>query len=176
MNITVYCGSSAGDDPAFSQAARELGLWIATQGHTLVYGGADAGLMGIIADTVLDEGGKAIGVLPDCLVEREPPHEGLSKLYQVKTMAERKAKMIGEVFVAMPGGPGTLEELSEILSLGKMGYLPGHCFLLNVCGYYDALVEVYDRMLDHGFMDADNRGQLHAPATVEDLAGELAAW
>lgn len=172
MNITVYCGLALGDDPAFAQAAHELGAWISRNGHRLVYGGAQDGLMGIIADAVLHDGGEVIGVLPEVLIEREPPHEGLTEFILVKTMAQRKAKMIelGDVFVAMPGGPGTLEEVSEIMSLGKMGMLPGRCVLLNVKGYFDALVEVYDRMHEHGFMDAENRGQLASVSTVKELS------
>lgn len=171
MNITVYCGSASGDDPAFDSAARELGAWMGQNGHTLIYGGAHAGLMGAIADAVLQNGGEAIGVLPDILVEREPPHEQLTTFYQVRTMAERKAKMIelGDVFIAMPGGPGTLEELSEIISCGKVGTVTAPCILLNINGYYDALVEVFDRMLAHGFMDRDNRSQLLNASSVNDI-------
>ena len=172
MNVTVYCGSACGDDPAFESAARELGSWIAQNGHTLVYGGAQAGLMGVIADAVLQGGGEVIGILPEVLVEREPPHEGLTEFILVKSMAERKTKMIelGNIFVALPGGPGTLEEVSEILSMGKMGMLPGPCYLLNVHGYFDALVEVYDRMLAHGFMDEENRDQLTSVISVSEIA------
>ena len=175
MNITVYCGSAYGADPAFQQGARELGTWMAKNGHTLVYGGAASGLMGEIADAVLQGGGKAIGILPDVLVEREPPHEGLTEFYQVKSMTERKAMMIdfGEVFVAMPGGPGTLEELSEILSLDKIEILKVPCILFNINGYFDALVEVYDRMFEHGFMDKDNRSLLVNACSVAEIGEYL---
>lgn len=171
MNITVYCGSALGDNSAYESAARQLGTWMGQNGHTLIYGGAHAGLMGVIADSVLHNGGEAIGVLPDVLIEREPPHKHLTKFFQVRTMAERKAKMIelGDVFVAMPGGPGTLEELSEIISLGKIGTITAACILLNIDGYYDALVEVFDRMLAHGFMDAKNRSQLLNARSVKDI-------
>lgn len=178
MNVTVYCASSFGHDEAFEQAACELGIWIAENGHTLVYGGAHIGLMGLIADTVLDGGGRAIGVLPDVLVEREPPYSRLTELFRVKTMAQRKTKMIelGDVFVALPGGPGTLEELSEILSLAKVGAPAGPLFLLNVDGYYDDLTKLYARMYAQGFMDDTVRSQMASPKSVRELTGLLQSF
>lgn len=175
MNITVYCGSSLGIDPDFAVQTRELGTWIAGHHHTLIYGGSNVGLMGLISNTVLDGGGEVVGVLPDILMEREPPSERLTKFYQVATMAERKAKMIelGDVFVALPGGPGTLEELSEIMSLVKIGTPPGYLFLLNVNGYYDELSACFGRMLEHGFMTSRMRSYLAIPASVHELVTML---
>lgn len=176
MNITVYCASSLGHDPAFAQEARKLGAWLGAQGHTLVYGGTNVGLMGLLSDTVLDAGGRVIGVLPDILVDREPPSGRLSEFYRVETMAQRKAKMIelGEVFVAMPGGPGTLEELSEIMSLVKLGTPPGYLYLLNVNGYYDDLIACFERMLEHGFMTAEMRAYLRVVTSSDELTAALA--
>ncbi len=178
MNITVYCASSFGHDSSFEKAARELGAWIAAQGHTLVYGGTHVGLMGLIADTVLDGGGYAIGVLPDVLVEKEPPYSRLPKLYRVKTMAERRTKMIelGDVFVALPGGPGTLEELSEIMSLAKVGTPAGQLFLLNLDGYYDDLTNLYARMYDHEFMTDEVYAQMASHPSVQELTASLALF
>ena len=175
MNVTVYCASSFGEDPAFSHGAIELGSWIAKEGHTLVYGGSQVGLMGLIADTVLASGGRAIGVMPRVLLDREPPHGGLTELYSVETMAERKSKMIelGDVFVALPGGPGTLEELSEIISFYKIGIMPGLMFILNIDGYYDSLVELFDRMIGHGFMTMDVRAKVQVVESARELTEGL---
>lgn len=175
MNVTVYCASSFGHDPAFADEARALGAWIGANHHTLVYGGTNVGLMGLIAGTALDAGGYVIGVLPDILADREPPSGRLSEFYRVETMAQRKAKMIelGEVFVAMPGGPGTLEELSEIMSLAKLGTPPGYLYLLNVNGYYDELIVSFDRMLAHGFMTSEMRSYLKVAHSADELARML---
>ncbi len=171
MNVTVYCASSFGHDPAFAEEARALGAWIGANRHTLIYGGTNVGLMGLIAGTAFDAGGRVVGVLPDILADREPPSGRLSEFFRVETMAQRKAKMIelGEVFVAMPGGPGTLEELSEIMSLVKLGTPPGYLYLLNVNGYYDELIASFERMLEHGFMTPEMRAYLK----VARSAGEL---
>lgn len=175
MNITVYCASSFGHDPAFADEARVFGAWIGSNRHTLIYGGTNVGLMGLIAGTVLDEGGRVIGVLPDILSDREPPSDRLSEFFRVETMAQRKAKMIelGEVFVAMPGGPGTLEELSEIMSLVKLGTPPGYLYLLNVNGYYDELVASFERMLAHGFMTSEMRAYLKVAQSADELTHML---
>lgn len=176
MNITVYCASSFGHDPAFVEETRSLGAWIGAHGHTLIYGGTNVGLMGLLADTALDAGGRVIGVLPDILADREPPSGRLSEFYRVETMAQRKAKMIelGEVFVALPGGPGTLEELSEIMSLVKLGTAPGLLFLLNINGYYDELVMSFERMLEHGFMTPKMRAYLKVATSADELTAALA--
>ena len=177
MNITVYCASSFGHDPAFAEQARLLGSWIGTHGHTLIYGGTNVGLMGLVAGTAFDAGGDVIGVLPHILADREPPSDRLTRLYRVETMAQRKAKMIelGEVFVALPGGPGTLEELSEIMSLVKLGTPPGYLFLLNVDGFYDELIESFERMLVHGFMTPQMRSYLKVTTSADELTRALAS-
>lgn len=177
MNITVYCASSLGHDPAFAEEARMLGAWMGAQGHTLIYGGTNVGLMGLLAGTVYDAGGSVIGVLPDILADREPPSERLTQFFRVETMAQRKARMIelGEVFVALPGGPGTLEELSEIMSLVKLGTPPGLLFLLNVNGYYDELIGSFERMLEHGFMTPEMRAYLKVATSSDELTRMLGA-
>lgn len=175
MNVTVYCASSLGHDPAFAEEARALGAWIGANRHTLIYGGTNVGLMGLIAGTALDAGGRVVGVLPDILADREPPSGRLSEFFRVETMAQRKAKMIelGEVFVAMPGGPGTLEELSEIMSLVKLGTPPGYLYLLNVNGYYDKLIASFERMLEHGFMTPEMRAYLKVAHSADELVRML---
>lgn len=175
MNITVYCASSLGHDPDFAQETRKLGAWIGAHRHTLVYGGTNVGLMGLLSDVVLDAGGRVVGVLPDILADREPPSGRLTEFYRVETMAQRKAKMIelGDVFIALPGGPGMLEELSEIMSLVKLGTPPGYLFLLNVNGYYDELVASFERMLEHGFMTPEMRSYLKVAVSADELAAAL---
>lgn len=176
MNITVYCASSFGKDEAFAREAQTLGSWIGAHHHTLIYGGTSVGLMGLIAGAVLDAGGEVIGVLPDILSDREPPSGRLTQLIRVETMAQRKSTMIelGEVFVALPGGPGTLEELSEIMSLVKLGTSPGYLYLLNSNGYYDELIALFDRMLLHGFMTPEMRSYLKAADSADELVRMIA--
>src|SRR4051812_43611030 len=122
--LAVYCGSSGGVDPAFAEAARELGEAMAAQGIGLVYGGGRLGLMGVVADAVLNAGGEAYGVIPEALVDLEVAHTGLTELHKVANMHERKAKMteLTEAFVALPGGIGTLDELFEAWTWNALGY------------------------------------------------------
>ncbi|WP_162610956.1 LOG family protein [Gordonibacter sp. An230] len=139
MNITVYCGSNRGINPRFADAASELGTWITENGHTLVYGGSSVGLMGALSRATLDAGGEVHGVEPGFFVEAGVAQHDLTELHVVDTMSERKAKMVelGNAFVALPGGVGTLEEASEILARIRLGFDPAECFLLNIDGFYD---------------------------------------
>ncbi len=182
MNVTVYLGASPGNNPAFEEAARETGELIARKGHTLVYGGCGTGLMGVLASTVVESGGRAIGVIPDFLTRIEPPQEGLSELLMVRSMEERKAKMIelGDAFVALPGGPGTLEEISEVYSLMKLhdvGAQPdvasGGCVFFSKAGFYDPLREQMAAMHLAGFLSESLYSRLSFPETVEELAACL---
>ncbi len=118
MNITVYLGSEYGVNPLYIEKAAELGRWIGSNGHSLVYGGGNVGLMGVLADNVLASGGKVIGVIPDFFIEIEQQHNGLTELEVVPSMSERKKRMVelGDFFIAFPGGIGTLEEISEIMT------------------------------------------------------------
>lgn len=149
MNITVYLGANEGNDPALKQAVRELGTWIGESGNDLVYGGSKVGLMGIIAESVLRAGGKVTGVEPQFFMEKELQYDAVTHLIVTETMAERKTKMIelGDVFVAMPGGTGTLEEISEVMSLLALDRLEAPCILYNLHGYYDSLRQLLDRMI-----------------------------
>ncbi len=171
MNITVYLASAPGNDPCYAETAEKLGSWIAESGHTLVYGGANDGTMGIIADSCLKHGGEAIGVMPGFLAARGRKHEGLTEILLTATMAERKAKMIelGDVFIALPGGPGTLEEISEVISCVRLGILDKPVILLNVNGYYDPLHEMFRRMVDTGFLSREDYGVIHFVDTIEEI-------
>lgn len=159
MNITVYCGASLGLDPLHQQATKALGKWIAEQNHTLVYGGGKAGLMGLIADSVLENGGKVVGIIPTFLKEREIAHTGLSEMIVVESMSERKAKMIelGDAYIALPGGPGTLEEIAEVISWARIGQNNNPCILFNSNGYYQHLQGFFDNMVAQGFLTQADR-------------------
>lgn len=157
--ICVYCGSSPGRDPAYREAAVTFGRTLARRELGLVYGGGDVGLMGAVADAVLEAGGEAHGVIPGALLEREPGHEGLTTLEVVDSMHDRKARMVelADGFVALPGGFGTVEELMEVLTWAQLGFHADPCGCLNVEGYFDSLVEFFDRQVDAGFVSEAHR-------------------
>ncbi|MBQ1484381.1 MAG: TIGR00730 family Rossman fold protein [Eubacterium sp.] len=177
MNITVYCGASGGNDKAYTEAAAELGRWIAENGHRLVYGAGKVGMMGAVADAVLEAGGKAIGVIPKFMVEKNLEHPGLDELIVVDTMAERKGIMmkLGDVFIALPGGSGTLEEISEIASRCQLGLMDAPCVLYNVKGYYDSLKDQYDHAVAEGFLSEGNRRKISFIDSTEKLAALITA-
>jgi uncharacterized protein (TIGR00730 family) len=158
--VCVFCGSHTGSDPAYAEAATVLGRTLARRGATLVYGGGHVGLMGVVADAALGAGGEVIGVMPKALVEREIGHTGLTKLHVVSSMHERKAMMseLSDGFVALPGGNGTLEEFFEVLTWAQLGEHGKPCGLLNVAGYYDPLLAVFDRMVEKEFLKTEHRG------------------
>lgn len=160
--ICVFCGSSAGARPAYSEAAARVGAELARRGVGLVYGGGRVGLMGAVADAVLEGGGQAIGVIPESLVARELAHEGLTELLVVPSMHERKARMalLANAFLALPGGYGTLDETCEALTWTQLGIQAKPCGLLNVEGYFDPLLEFLDRAVDEGFLAPENRAIL----------------
>ncbi|WP_300410991.1 TIGR00730 family Rossman fold protein [Lagierella sp.] len=159
MNITVFCGASLGNDEIYQEKTIELGLWMVKNGHSLVYGGGKVGLMGVIADTVLENGGKVIGVMPTFLIEREICHGNLAELITVDNMSDRKTYMVenGDAFIALPGGPGTLEEISQVISWARVGQNDGPCILYNVNGYYDHLESFYNNMVQEGFLSLEDR-------------------
>ena len=177
MNITVYCGSSMPENRAFQQVARELGKWIAREGHELVYGGSRVGLMGIVSGTVLEAGGRVHGVETSFFVDAGVARDNLTELFVVGTMAERKAKMIelGDAFVALPGGVGTLEEMSEIMSRIRLGMDPSACYFLNIDGFYDNLRAFLDDMVREGFLDDVDLGRICFPETLDELVRLLEA-
>jgi uncharacterized protein (TIGR00730 family) len=173
FSVAVYCGSRFGDSPAFADAARSLGQLIGNMGATLVYGGGRVGLMGAVADAVMTAGGRVVGVIPQALMDREVGHSGLTELHVVQTMHERKQLMAerADAFISLPGGIGTLEELYEVWSWQQLGYHDKPVALLNVAGYYDALLEFHRAMHERGFV---SDAQLSALMVDSDPARLLA--
>ena len=170
MNIVVYLGARPGKNPLFREKAWELGAWIAGQGHRLVYGGSAIGLMGELADAALSAGGEVTGVEPRFFVDAVLQHQGVQDLIVVETMQERKQKMIslGDAFIAFPGGTGTLEEISEIISMTCLGLIDKPCIIYNIDGYYNILADYLDQMVAEGFMTPENRRKiLFAGGTAE---------
>ena len=157
--LCVYCGSSAGKHPDYAEQARTFGTGMAKRGITLVYGGGNVGLMGIVADAVLAGGGKVVGVIPRQLVEREVAHKGLSELVVVDTMHQRKTRMyeLSDAFVALPGGFGTMDEMFEMLTWAQLGLHRYPCAFLDVRGYYAPLRGMMDRMVAEGFVQPGQR-------------------
>ena len=153
-SICVYCGANAGVDPRYAEQARALAAALAEQNLSLVYGGGNVGLMGVIADEVLRLGGEVTGVIPSALVEREVGHTGLTRQFIVKDMHERKAMMaqLSDGFIAMPGGMGTLEELFEMLTWSQLGIHSKPVGLLNVDGFYDGLIGFIRHASEQGFI------------------------
>lgn len=154
QTICIYCGSSSGFSPVYEDAVDALAQTLAAQQKRIVYGGARVGLMGRIADKMLEQGCEVIGVMPEALVEKEIAHTGLTQLHVVKSMHERKALMaeLSDAFIAMPGGMGTLEELFEMLTWGQLGFHQKPCAVYNVDGYYDALLSFIEQSVSQGFV------------------------
>lgn len=174
-SLCVFCGSSFGNDPAYKEAARSLGTTLSNRNITLVYGGGNVGLMGAVADAALEAGGEVVGVMPEALVEREIAHEHLTKLHVVGSMHERKALMaeLSAGFIALPGGNGTLEEFFEILTWAQLGEHRKPCGLLNVSGYYDPLLKVFDHMVDKDFLAEEHRSIVQVRSSTEDMLEAL---
>lgn len=162
MNVCVFCGSSKGNNPVFELAARELAHRLSHAKCTLVYGGGNIGLMGILADEMLRHGSKVIGVIPDFLMQREVGHLGLTQLEVVSSMHERKKRMadLSNIFIALPGGMGTLDELAEILTWKQLGLIQGSIGLLNTNSYFDCLTQQMQQMVDNGFLNKENLDHL----------------
>lgn len=173
LSVAVYCGSRFGDRPAYADAARSLGRSIAQADGCVVYGGGRVGLMGTVADAALAAGGRVIGVIPQALMDREVGHAGLTELHVVQTMHERKQLMAerAQAFVALPGGIGTLEEIYEVWSWQQLGYHDKPVALLNVEGYYDALLDFMRVSHERGFVSTP---QYHALLVDDDPARLLA--
>lgn len=169
MNITVYLGANEGNDPELKKAVRELGEWIGKSGNTLIYGGSKSGLMGELAESVLDAGGSVIGVEPQFFIDQGFEYNAITQLIVTKDMTERKAKMIelGDAFLAFPGGTGTLEEISEIMSKVALQQLDAPCILYNLNGYYDHLSALLRHMIQMG-LSSESRQQ--GICFVENLA------
>jgi uncharacterized protein (TIGR00730 family) len=170
-NICVYCGSSNGRQSAYEIAARDLASVLVEHNFGLVYGGAEKGIMGVIADAVLAHGGEVHGVMPMALSDKELAHQGLTELHIVSSMHERKSKMakLSDGFIAMPGGFGTLEEIIEILTWGQLQFHQKPCGLLNVEGYFDDLLRYLDHAVDEEFLRPENRQMLLCDETPQGL-------
>ncbi|AQZ95309.1 TIGR00730 family Rossman fold protein [Halopseudomonas phragmitis] len=171
MRICVFCGSSSGNRPDYLEAANQLGTALAKAGIGLVYGGAQVGLMGEVANAALAAGGEVIGVIPKALVDRELAHEGLTKLKVVGSMHERKAMMaeLSDGFIALPGGVGTFEELFEVWTWAQLGHHRKPCAVFNVSGYYDKLIDFLDHCVEQGFFKPVYRDMLIVEPSVESL-------
>jgi len=175
FSICVYCGSRPGTEPAFAEAAREVGLWIAQNKGQLVYGGGHNGLMGMMADACLQAGGRVVGVIPKALVEKEWAHSGCSELHVVENMHERKSLMAerADAFLAMPGGIGTFEEFFEVWTWRQLGYHDKPVGLLNIKGYYDNLLAFLSTSVQQGFMNAEQMQLIRSGTNTELLLKSL---
>lgn len=175
--IAVYCGSATPADPVYIEAARMVGHGLAKRGIGLVYGGGKLGLMGAVADAALEAGGEVIGIIPTALVNAEVAHRGLTSLEVVETMHERKARFVelGDGFINLPGGTGTMDELWEALSWAQLGYHTDPIGLLNIAGYYDKLVEFWEHMGEVGFVRPQHQGLLLVDDTLDGLLDKMAA-
>jgi uncharacterized protein (TIGR00730 family) len=176
--ICVYAGSNPGSHPAYADGARALAKTLAEREIALVFGGSKLGLMGVLADTVLDAGGEAIGIMPQALIDREIGHPGLTELRIVGSMHERKALMaeLSDAFVAVPGGIGTLEELIEVYTWSQLGIHQKACGVLNVDGYYDHLAAFLDHAVTQGFLRSQHRAVLSVADEPPELLDRLAAY
>ena len=170
MNIAVYCAASQ-SSLSFAEKTEELGNWMAQKNHTLVYGGGNTGLMGVIASAVMQTGGEVIGVMPQFFVEREIAKKDITKLHIVETMSERKNKMIelSEAYIALPGGPGTLEEIAEVVSWVRVGQTNGICIFYNMQGYYDHLEAFFNHMVTTKLLSKEDRNQIHFVKSLEEI-------
>lgn len=176
--ITVFCGSSLGNEAVYKNQATLLGQILARQKIELVYGGANVGLMGVVADSVLSGGGKAIGVLPVFLREKEIAHEGLTELILVESMHERKTKMndLSDGVIALPGGFGTLEELFEMLTWAQLGLHKKPIAILNIDGYYDELVAFVQTAVKKGLLKEANQKMLLVSENIGDLLEQMRCY
>lgn len=176
--IAVFCGSSPGNDPVFSQSAAQFGRLLASEGVELVYGGARVGLMGVLADAVLMGGGRVTGIIPDFLGSREIAHEHLTELVRVTTMHERKVMMYerSDGIMALPGGFGTLDEFFEILTWAQLGLHSHPIGLLNIAGFYDPLLSMVGQMVEKGFLLQENKDRILVDSDAATLLKKMKAY
>jgi uncharacterized protein (TIGR00730 family) len=175
QRICVYCGSNSGSRPEYAEAARDLAGVLVRHNLELVYGGADKGIMGVIADEVLALGGKVHGVIPKMLCEKEVAHQNLTELHVVASMHDRKSMMaaLSDGFIAMPGGFGTLEEIIEVITWGQLKFHDKPCGLLNVEGYFDHLLAYLDHANAEGFLRTENREMMLADESAVGLVQQF---
>ena len=176
QRICVFCGSSVGANPAYAEAARAMGRTLVARGLSLVYGGGHVGLMGVLADAVLAAGGEVAGVIPHALNAREIAHQGLTTLFVVDSMHERKAKMaaMSDGFIALPGGFGTYEEFFEAVTWTQLGVHQKPCGLLNVAGFYDPIVQFIDQAVREEFIRFQHRAAIIVDSDPDRLLESMA--
>jgi len=176
--LAVFCGSKDGAHPVFREAAEKLGLALAAHGIGLVYGGSRVGTMGAVADATLAAQGQAVGVLPHFLQEKELAHPGLTELHLVHSMHERKAKMseLADGFIILPGGPGTMEEFFEVFTWAQLGLHEKPCGVLNIDGYYDPLIALFNTMERQGFLIPEHRAMLIVESDPNRLLERFATY
>lgn len=178
MHVAIYCGSQTGKNEAYKEAAIEIGGTLASAGHTIVYGGSKIGLMGLMADAALAQGGSIIGVMPEHLQKRELAHKQLTELHIVDSMHTRKAKMIdlSDALLAMPGGCGTLDEYFEAFTWAQIGLHDKPVILYNVDGFYDALIAHFEKMMSEGFIRDEQHELFHVVKTAQELVALLTQY
>lgn len=171
MNITVYLGANEGKDPSLKTAVRELGTWIGESGSRLIYGGSKSGLMGELAESVLQAGGEVIGVEPQFFIDMEYQYDEITELIVTKDMTERKMKMIelGDVFIAFPGGTGTLEEIAEVMSKVSLKHLTAPCILYNLNDYYDGLQTLLRHMTEMGLSSPERQEGIYFAKALSEI-------
>lgn len=171
MNITVYLGANEGKDATLKTAVRELGTWIGESGNRLIYGGSKSGLMGELAESVLQAGGEVIGVEPQFFIDMEYQYDEITELIVTKDMTERKAKMIelGDVFIAFPGGTGTLEEIAEVMSKVSLKHLTAPCILYNLNDYYDGLQTLLRHMTEMGLSSPERQEGIYFAKDLSEI-------
>lgn len=171
MHITVYLGANEGNDPALGQAVQALGQWIGGNGNTLVYGGSKTGLMGRLAKSALEAGGEVIGVEPQFFMDEGVQYEGLTELIVTRDMTARKEKMIalGDAFIAVPGGTGTLEEITEVMSKVSLKQLDAPCILYNLNGYYNSLKALLAHMIEAGLSSKERQEGIYFAESLDEI-------
>jgi uncharacterized protein (TIGR00730 family) len=176
-SVCVFCGSSHGLAPEYAQIAKEMGEAIAKRGWTLIYGGGNVGLMGVVADAALAVGGKVIGVIPEALLARELGHHGVTELRVVNTMHERKALMVelADGFVALPGGIGTFEEFFEVLTWVQLGIHQKPCGMINTRGYYQPVIDLLANAVKEGFLRAEHQQMVLTSEEPGELLAKMTA-
>ncbi|MGC1241894.1 MAG: TIGR00730 family Rossman fold protein [Chryseosolibacter sp.] len=177
MNVCVFCGSGSGENPVYAETARKLGILLAEASVRLIYGGGNIGLMGVIADAVMEAGGKVTGVIPAFLMKKEVGHRGITDLEVVESMHQRKRRMadLADAFIALPGGWGTLEELSEILTWKQLGLISQPVLLLNTNQFFDPLLDQMRLMVKEGFLQSGYFNFLQVENTPEKILASLTA-
>jgi hypothetical protein len=174
-SICVFCGSSMGSRPEYKQAAEELGKLFLERHIRLIYGGANVGLMKILADIVLEGHGEVIGIMPQMLIDKEVAHSGLTQMITVSSMSERKNLMVelSDAFIAMPGGFGTLDELAEVITYNQLRLTDKPIGILNIAGYFDPLLAFFDHITEEGFLRPEHRQNLIADGQPHALIEKM---